>query len=198
MPETRNRIKYGLSKLYYAPITAETDEGEITYAPPVALPGAISMSLSAQGERRYLSADNVVYIESQSNGGYEGDVNVALIPDDFRIACLGEQTDATNGSNVTFETSELNTQRFALLGQFEGDAKNSRFVFFNCTASRPQVSSQTLDGEAGLDPSQATETITISAKGRRADKIIRAKLIDDGSDTYKNWFSGVYVPTKAE
>ena len=180
--------------LYYAPVVSETDDGVITYATPVALPGAVSMSLSAQGERRYLSADNVAYVEAWSNGGYEGDVTLALIPDHFRLACLGEKQDAAEGSNVTYETAELITQRFALLGQFEGDYANIRFCFYNCTASRPQISSQSLDGESGLDPSQSTETMTISAKGRRADKIVRAKIIDDGSDTFKNWFSSVYVP----
>ncbi len=197
MPVQSNKIKYGLSMLYYAPITAETEEGIITYGTPVALPGAISISLSAQGERRYLSADNSVYFECWSNGGYEGDIAIALIPDHFRVACLNEKTDAADGSNVTYETSELITQRFALLGQFEGDAANIRFCLYNCTASRPQIASQSLDGESGLDPSQATETISLSAKGRRADKIVRAKITDDGSETFSNWFNSVYVPQKA-
>ena len=196
MPETQsNKIKYGLSLLYYAPITSETDAGVITYDTPVALPGAISISLSPQGERRALSADNVEYFVSISNGGYEGDVVVALIPDHFRLAALGEKQDAAQGSNVTYETADVITQRFALLGQFDGDYKNIRFVFYNCTASRPNVASQTVDGTNGLDPSQSTETITISAKGRRIDKIIRSKLIDDGSEMFTNWFGSVYLPT---
>lgn len=195
-PTQSNRIKYGLSMLYYSPLT-ETDAGVITYADPVALPGAISISLPPQGERRYLSADNVVYFEAWSNGGYQGDLNLAMIPDHFRLACLGEKQDAAENSNVTYETSDLITQRFALLGQFDGDYKNIRFVLYNCTASRPQIASQTIDGESGLDPSQSTETLTISANPRRIDKIIRSKLIDDGSETFTNWFQGVYVPTPA-
>ena len=197
MPGQSNKIKYGLSQLYYAPITGETDAGAITYATPVALPGAISMSLSATGERLYLSADNGVYFETRSGGGYEGDLTLAMIPDHFRAACLGEKTDAAEGSNVTYETSELITQRFALLGQFDGDAANIRFCFYNCAASPPEIASQTLDGDTGLDPSQSSESVAISARGRRIDKIVRSKITDDGSETFQNWFQSVYAPQRA-
>ena len=190
-----NKIKFGLRKLAYAPITVETDEGVITYGTPVMIPGAISISLSAQGERRSLSADDVIYFEAWSNGGYEGDVGVALIPTQFRIDCLGEKRDLATGSNALYETTDLITQRFALLGEFQGDSKATRWAFLNCTASRPQFASQTVDGESGLDPSQSTETFTISASGRRADHICKVWCEDDGSDLYKNWYSSVYVPS---
>ena len=191
-----NLVKYGISSLYYAPITAETDEGEITYGTPVRIPGAISISLSAQGERRSLYADNVEYFTAWGNGGYEGDVAVAIIPDHFRIACLGVKLDAAENSAVTYETTELITQRFALLFQFDGDFANIRVALYNCTASRPQIASQTIE-EGGVDPSQSTESFSISAAGRRKDKLCYSKIVDDGSDIFKNWFTSVYVPTMA-
>lgn len=198
MPDpTPNKIKFGLRKLAYAPITAETDAGVITYGSPVLFPGAISISLQAQGERRPLSADDSTYFEAWSNGGYEGDITVALIPDHFQKACLGVKTDAATGSNVLYETTEIISQRFALLGEFQGDKQNTRWAFLNCTASRPQFASQTVDGEAGLDPSQSTETFTISAKGRRADQICKVWCENDNSETYNGWYEGVYVPTVA-
>lgn len=196
-PETANKIKFGLRKLAYAPITAETDEGAITYGTPVMIPGAISISLSAQGERRSLSADDVIYFEAWSNGGYEGDVGVALIPKQFRVDCLGEKQDATENSNVMVETADLITQRFALLGEFQGDKHATRWALLNCTASRPQFASQTIDGESGVDPSQSTETFTISASGRRSDHICKIWLENDGSETYNNWYTSVYVPAVA-
>lgn len=197
MPTQSNKIQYGISKLAYAPITTETDAGVPTYATPVMLPGAISMNLSPQGERRALSADNVEYVVTVSNGGYDGDVNIALVPDHFRLACMGEKQDAATGSNVTYETSDVIPQRFALLGLFGGDYKNVGFVFYNCTATRPAIASQTVDGTNGLDPTQTTDTFSISARPRRDNKIIRAKLVDDGSETFANWFSNVYTPTVA-
>lgn len=196
---TNPLIKYGISMLHYAPITAVSDVGVPTYGTPVPFPGAISISLSAQGERRQLSADNVVYFEAWSNGGYEGDVNVALIPQDFRSVCLNEKEDAAEGSPTVYETTELITQSFALLFQMETDIGPMRVVLYNCTASRPQIATQTVDGESGLDPSQSTETFTISAKGRRDNKLVRCKTKIEAKDSevFQNWFQSVYVPTLA-
>lgn len=190
-------IKYGISMLHYAPITAVSDVGVPTYATPVPFPGAISTSLAAQGERRYLSADNVVYFDSWSNGGYEGDVNVAMIPQHFRLACLNEKEDAADDSPTVYETSELITQHFALLFQFETDKGPVRVVLYNCTASRPQIATQSVDGETGMDPSQSTETFSLSAKPRRDNKLIRCKTKVEAQNTevFNNWFQSVYVPT---
>ena len=192
-------IKYGISNLHYAPITAVSDAGVPTYATPIPFPGAISISLSAQGERRQLSADNVVYFEAWSNGGYEGDVNVAMIPQHFRTACLNEKEDAAANSPTVYETAELIMQPFAFLFQFETDLGPIRVVLYNCTASRPQIASQSVDGESGMDPSQSTETFTISAKGRRDNKLIRCKTKIEAQNTeaFQNWFTSVYVPTLA-
>ena len=54
-----NKIKYGLKNVYYAKITEGTG-GTITYGTPVAIPGAVSMSLDAQGEISKFYADNIV------------------------------------------------------------------------------------------------------------------------------------------
>lgn len=44
-----NKIKYGISRCYYAKIT-ETD-GVVTYATPVALAGAVNLTLDQSGEK---------------------------------------------------------------------------------------------------------------------------------------------------
>ena len=44
-----NKIKYGIKSCYYAPVTATAADGTLTYDTPVALPGAVSISLSANG-----------------------------------------------------------------------------------------------------------------------------------------------------
>ena len=46
----KNKVKYGLNKVHWAKITGWSEEGEPTYATPVRLPGAVSLSIDANGE----------------------------------------------------------------------------------------------------------------------------------------------------
>jgi len=89
MPE--NKVKFGLKNVHYAAIT-ET-EGVVTYAEPVKIPGAVSISLSAEGEESSFYADDIKYFNQFANNGYAGDLEMALIPDAFRVAVLGAHPD---------------------------------------------------------------------------------------------------------
>lgn len=48
-----NKVKYGISNVHYAPVTSSG------FGTPVALEGAVSLSLSAEGERSVFYADNI-------------------------------------------------------------------------------------------------------------------------------------------
>ena len=60
-----NRVKYGLKNVYYSIYTPGTD----TYATPVAVPGAVNLSLSPEGESNTFYADNVAYYVTQADQG---------------------------------------------------------------------------------------------------------------------------------
>ena len=55
-----NKIKYGLRSVYYAKIT-EGEGGAITYETPVAIPGAVNLSLSGVGDTNDFYADDTIY-----------------------------------------------------------------------------------------------------------------------------------------
>jgi len=183
-----NKIKYGLKNVHVALLT-KGDDGTFTYGTPRAIPGAVSISLDAEGEMNPFYADNIVYFRTVSNNGYTGDLEIALIPDWFREEVLQEVKDS---KGVLVETSNItDVQYFALLFQFEGDKKAVRHVLYNCTANRPTVESQTK--EDTIEPN--TETLSLTADPRE-DGLVKARSGDDtNEDTYKNWFTRVYVPT---
>ena len=122
-----NKVKFGFKNCYYAPITVS--DNTVTYGTPVQLKGAVSMSLSASGETTEFYADDAVYFSDINNNGYEGTLELALIPDDFKIACLGATKDS---DNVLIEGSTKVNTPFALLCEFTGDEKARKFVFYNC------------------------------------------------------------------
>lgn len=188
-----NKIKYGISRCYYAVATIASN-GSATYGSPKALPGAVSLSLDAQGETTPFYADNIVYYTTVANNGYEGDLELAKIPDDFLKDCLGYTVDH---NNVLFEDAGAQAKHFALMFQFEGDAHAKRHVLYNCVATRPSVSGATK--EASIEPQ--TETITITATtvyNASYDKdVVKASVTPTETTQYNAWTTTVYQVTTA-
>ena len=186
-----NKIRYGIKNCFYATATLSS-ANVATYGTPIALPGAVSISLDPQGDTNPFYADNIVYFTSVANAGYEGDLELAKIPDSFLVDCLGYITDS-NG--VLLEDANANPKNFALMFQFEGDAHAKRTVLYNCVATRPNVSGQTK--EASIEPQ--TETISITAAtihNAVLDKdIVKASATPAQTAQYNNWLSAVYQTT---
>lgn len=185
-----NKVKYGLSNVYYAVATIASD-GTATYATPVAWKGAVNLSLDAEGDVTKFRADNIDYWIGQNNNGYSGSFESALVPDSFLQDVLGAQKDQ---NDAIVEMQTLNTVHFALLFQFEGDAKATRHVLYNCTASRPSVGSET----TGETTEPVTETLDLTASSiyssALSGNIVKAK-VDYDSAAYSTWFGSVYQPT---
>lgn len=186
-----NKIKYGIKNVYYAVATLGTNNSA-TYGTPSALPGAVNLSLDAQGETTPFYADNIAYYTSIVNNGYEGDLELAKIPDDFLKDVIGYTAD-TNG--VLYEDANAPVVHFALAFQFEGDVHAKRHVIYNCTATRPSISGATK--EESIEPQ--TETISLSATSifnSGLDKdIVKASVTPTESTTYNSWFTTIYQPS---
>lgn len=190
------RIRYGLKNLYYAVATAGTG-GALTYAAPVAVPGAKSISLSPAGSAIDEPADDVVWFHKDTNDGYTGSVEFedTAAGDAFLAAVLGMTTDS---KDVVFESASDEYKEFALLGQFtlEGGSDNEtgkRFCLFRCIAARPDVAGQTKE-VGGL--TIATNTVNITAMARINDDMVKASC-DSNSDAYAGWFTAVVTKTSA-
>jgi len=186
----KNKVKFGLNKVHYAKITAWSDEGVPTFATPVRLPGAVSLSIDANGENENFFADNGVYYVINNNAGYEGDLEVALITTDFATAILGEQLDA---KGVLVERNDAETSQFALLFEFNGDKNHIRHVLYCCSASRPSTESSTTEESTEVK----TETLSMKATAL-PDGLVKSKTCESTDQTaYDNWYSSVYIPVAA-
>ena len=187
---TKNKVKYNLKNAHYAMLKTGED-GAVTYDTPVALPGAVSISLSANGEPENFYADGVAYYVINNNMGYDGDLELALIPEDFRIAALNETLD---DKKVLIENADAELNTFALLFEFDGDVRHIRHVLYNCSASRPGISGKTNEENREVQ----TETLTIKATPL-ASGIVKAKTGNEtDAATYADWYKAVYMPTVTE
>ena len=182
-----NKVKYNLKNVHAAKLT-RSEDGSFTYAKPKAIPGAVSISLDAEGDSSPFYADGIVYFRSTANNGYSGDLEIALIPEWFRTEILKEELD-NNGVLIENATiTEL--EKFALLFEFDGDVRSIRHVLYNCTSSRPSIESETK--EDTIEPGK--EKLTLTADPRE-DGLVKSRTGDaTDAEIYKNWYQQVYVP----
>ena len=189
-----NKVKYNLKNVHAAKLTETTEDGvtKYTYEAPQAIPGAVSISLDAEGDSSPFYADGIVYFRSNTNNGYSGDLEIALIPEWFRTDILQEKLDS-NGVLVE-KSDNAGSVKFALLFEFDGDVRAIRHVMYNCTASRPSIESETKEDK--IEP--GTETLSLTADPRE-DGLVKSRTGDTTSaETYANWYKSVYIPQEEE
>lgn len=182
-----NKVKYNLKNVHAA-VLKRSEDGGYTYGTPKPIPGAVSISLDAEGDTSPFYADGIVYFRSTANNGYSGDLEIALIPEWFRTEILKEALDK-NG--VLVESSDVTEiEKFALLFEFDGDVKCIRHVLYNCVASRPSIESETKEDK--IEP--GTEKLSLTADPRE-DGLVKSRTGDTTSEeTYNKWYENVYIP----
>lgn len=188
MPK-KNKVKFNICNVHYA-LQTIGDNGDVSFGTPVPMPGAVSLSLDANGEPSNFYADGYAYYTISNNMGYEGDLELAMIPESFRTDILKETLDT---NKVLVENANVETVNFALLFEFDGDVKKIRHVLYNCAASRPSIESQTNEDEVEVQ----TETLSVKATPL-ASGYVKAKTGDDTTEkTYADWYKAVYLPAAA-
>lgn len=180
-----NKVKFNIRNVHYSKLTIGLD-GKYTFATPVKIPGAVSLSLEPNGEPESFYADGVEYYTINNNQGYDGELELALIPDKFREEILQEKKDT---KNVLLENANAETMPFALLFEFDGDSKKIRHIMYNCSAGRPKIESKTNEESREVQ----TETLTIKARSLN-DGLVKAKTsLETDAIVYENWYNTVYI-----
>ena len=180
-----NKVMFNLKNVHYA---VKTDTG---YRTPVAVPGAVSLSLDPQGDEEKFYADGIAYYVSYGNTGYSGSLEMALFP----VQMLKEvwQNEETE-DHVLVENANTNSAEFALLFQIDGDKTNSCYLMYDVTASRPSIAGETVNGSK----TPKTQSCNITA-APLADGKVRARTTHLTEEPVKaDWFKKVYGQAMAE
>lgn len=182
-----NKVQFGLKNCYYA--IATFSGTTVTYGTPKAIPGGVNLNLSAQEESTKFYADDRLYFATISNTGYEGDLEVAKIPDDMFQDVFGYTLQGT--SKVLCENASVEPKHFALLFEINGDQAEERYALYDCVAGRPAVASGTI--QATKEP--VTQSIAITA-APLSDGVTLRRTTDSTTSTVKaGWYSSVFVAT---
>lgn len=184
---SKNKVKFGLKNVHFAKMIVSEQDGSISYATPVRIPGAVNLSLEPQGDKADFNADDVIFFSDYANNGYSGDLEVAKIPDEFLTEILGQTVDE-NGAII--EASGDKSSKFALMFEVNGDVNAKRVVYYNCSASRPKAEASTV----GETKEPKTDTITITASARSTDELVKASLepSKQNKTIYDKFYEKVY------
>ena len=179
-----NKVKFGLKNVHAFPITTDSADG-VVFGDVIKIPGAVNLSLDAEGDSNEFYADDIVYWSEFSNNGYSGDLEIALVPEDFEVKILGNVKD---GNGAIIEKQDAKTVPYALAFEFDGDDKKTRHILYHVTSSRPSIQGQTK--EAQTNPT--TDTLSLKAIAATDTGAIKAKLTE-GSTGYDAFFAAPYV-----
>lgn len=179
-----DKVKFGIKNVHIFPIESMIN-GVPTYGDVINVPGAVSFSMGAQGDINKFYADNIVYYQSSANNGYEGDLTLALIPEEVNEKIFGQVPDA-NG--VMTENAAVEAKAFAMTFEEDGDQTGTKFVLYNCTATRPTKELNTI--EESKTP--VTQALTVSAVPLQNGDVMAMTTSTTPEAVKNNWHNEVY------
>ena len=196
MPQAQNKYRYDVKNCYYCPGTRNAD-GTVTFDTSRIRqePGLMSIDMQAQGEISKTRADGIDYIIIASNNGYNGTLNFVMISDEFRRDCLAETADITTG--IQYEDADATPDPFALMGEFKGDQEGIRWIYYNCTASRPNQAGDNKDNMREPDTESIPVQVSplpVTIDGTEKNIVRGGVTKSSNAATYNQWFTKVCLP----
>lgn len=181
--QTENKVVYNFKNAYYATFT---DEKTATYDAPKRMAGAVQLVMKAKSELDEVWADGIAYYSTYSDSGYEGDLEMVNLSEEFVTDIFGDIKDE---KGVILEKVGNKKKPFALLFEFDGDQQAQRHVFYKCSASRPDI-----EGETDKDGKHSYKNAKMSMKAvPLEDGSVHAKTgSTTDPTTYSNWYKNVY------
>lgn len=185
-----SKVFYGLSHVMIATRTVGTG-GTVTYSAPVALPGAVSLSIESGAESADFYADNIKYWTSAVSTSLTGELEMADLTRTFMTTYLAYK-EATDGGYM--QTSDANSTAFALLFAVETDEAQRRFCLYNCTASEGDIEHSTV--EDTVEPGTVTININCAGETLASGKQVFKLVAESDDDNYATFFTAApTIPT---
>ena len=185
-----DKVEFGLCNIVYA-VVEEDENGNIEYDTPKSFLQqgcyGINVALAPVGESNEKYGDNVVVIAENENQGYDGDLQMTRISDDFKVDVLGYTRDANGG---VLEKADAKPKKFALGFEVDGDKTKRRTWYYYVSANRPNDEHATNQASRTYsDP-----TMSIMARPRPTDKAVKFTLpkTTENQEVFDSFFDDVY------
>lgn len=186
-----NKVHFGLRNVHYSIITYT--DGVPAWGTPVAVPGAVSLTLSQDGSTTDFYADDVKYYHVATNNGYTGSLEMADFPVQMRQDLWGY--DLTSTGKMLVENADANVKEFALMFEIDGDQDAERYCIYRVQAERPDVAGATKADSVEVQ-TQTCELVAMPVIDPTASSPINGMVYyrttkDTPSATYTGFFGAV-------
>lgn len=192
MPD-KNKVVFGLKNVHIA----FADEASVTqpaWEPPIKVAGAVRFTATPQGQEVVFNADNIQFFRHTTNTGYDGELEMALIPDNVLAEMLGWEID-DNGALI--EVADGTPREFALMYEVDGDKRNRRVVMYKCLASRPTTEqgtrTETIEPKTTVLQYKAIPHEEILVNGKAVSKSVLEYDVANAVP-FGAFFDDVYLP----
>lgn len=177
-----NKITYGLRNVHYS-IATQGNDGNWSFATPVALPGAQEFTSDIVGGATSVYADDIVIANLVQNAGRTLTLKLTELTEEFKINILGYKHLA-NGNLIEVANAPVVT--FALGLEFQGDAKARRAWFYLCNVTPVSESSK-----SKADSAEANAvTLNITARPIEVgDTLVTNEVAAVGDSNYANFLT---------
>jgi phi13 family phage major tail protein len=133
------KVQFGLKNVHYAVITGVDEQNNEIYSTPKRLPYAVNITLTPNGDKSEVFADDMIIFTEENNLGYTGTLELTTLQNDFMTEVMDMKTVA--GVELEYTTSQ--PKEFALIFEFSLNEGFKRTVFYRCTVGRTPVSAAT-------------------------------------------------------
>ena len=184
-----DKVLFGFRNVVYSVIT-ETPSG-ISYGTPKVFAdegaGGVSVALSPVGDKFSKYADDIPWFVKFNNQGYEGDLVMTKLTDDFKKDVMG-MTEDENGALI--ENADAAFKNFALGFEVQGNENPKRTWYYYCSVARPNDEANTK--EESMSTNDAT--LSITALPRPTDRKVKVSMTKstDNAAAFNSFFSQVY------
>lgn len=183
---SENKVTFGLSNVHLGTYDVDT-AGAVTLGAPVALPGAVSLSLDPETLELEFYADNVKYYSQIGDNGYTGTLEVATFPKAIKTAFMG-YSETEDGGIVNVKGIQKPSVYIAFEAQ--GDAQHARGLLLNVAMGPIKHEHKTNEDKVEVE----TDSVDITVTGDNATGMVLVEYPADSAG-YSTLFTNPTMPT---
>lgn len=188
---SNKKVQFGLKNVHYAVITGMDQNNNEIYDTPKRLPYAVNITLTPNGDKSEVFADDMIIFTEENNLGYTGTLELTTLQNDF----ISDVMDMKTVAGVELEYTTNQPKEFALIFEFSLNEGFKRTVFYRSTVGRTPVGGATNQQQKTFQNAVlnlfVTPTYNYCVKGS-------IEKNDENLEIFNDFFNKVYTKKELE